>query len=108
MAAVALAWGLAALSAAPSAVTAGEAVALDLGRRALVLKVAGAPPREREFAVDDATRFTAGGRSVRFEDVRPGDRIVVSSTEDEGGRRRARLVRASRTRAALGPAPARP
>jgi hypothetical protein len=108
MAAVALAWGFAALSAAPSAVVAGEAVALDLARRVLVVKVAGAPPREVELAVDDATRFTAGGRGVRLEDVRPGERIVVSSTEDEAGRRRAVLVRAGRTRAALGPPPARP
>jgi hypothetical protein len=92
-----------------AAIVGGEAVAVDLGRRALVVKIAGRVPRELDFVVDDATRFTAGGRTVRLEDVRPGDRIVVSSTESEGGRRRARLVRAGGARAALtSPAPVRP
>jgi hypothetical protein len=91
-----------------AAIVAGEAVAVDLSRRALVVKVAGREPREIDFTVDDATRFTAGGRTARLEDVRPGDRIVVSSTVGEGGRRLARLVRAGGARAALGPAPVRP
>jgi hypothetical protein len=91
-----------------AAVVAGEAVAVDLGRRVLVMKVAGREPREVDFTVDDATRFTAGGRTVRLEDVRPGDRIVVSSTEGGGGRRLARLVRAGAARAALAPPPVRP
>jgi hypothetical protein len=92
-----------------AAIVGGEAVAVDLGRRALVVKIAGREPRELDFVVDDATRLTAGGRAVRLEDVRPGDRVVVSSTESEGGRRRARLVRAGGARAALAaPAPVRP
>jgi hypothetical protein len=101
MAAVVLAVGLAALSAAPAAPVGGETVAVDLGRRAFVVKIAGREPRELDFAVDDATRFTASGRAVRLEDVRPGDRVVVSSMESEGGRRRARLVRTGGARAAL-------
>lgn len=103
-----LAVGLAVSSATPSGVVTGEAVAVDLGRRVLVVKIAGREPRELELAVDDATRFTAGGRSVRLADVRPGDRMSVSTTEGEDGRRRARLVRAGGARAALGPAPVRP
>lgn len=108
MSAFVLAWGLAVPSAAPSGVVTGDAVAVDLGRRILVVRIAGREPRELEFAVDEATRFTAGGRTVRLEDVRPGDRMSVSSTEGEDGRRRARLVRAGGARAALGPAPVRP
>lgn len=108
MATVALVWGLAVSSAAPSAVVTGEAVALDLGRKVLVVKTAGPAPRELDFAVDGSTRFMAGGRDVGLEDVRPGDRVVVSSAVDETGLRRASLVRAGRGRGALVPAPARP
>ena len=79
----------------------GETVRVDLGRQVLVVKVAGRELREIEFAVDDATRIGAAGRIIRLEDVRPGDRIVVSGTEAEGGRRLARLVRAGASRAAV-------
>jgi hypothetical protein len=89
----------------------GEAVRVDLGRRDLVVKVAGREPREIEFAVDEATRITAAGRTLLLEDVRPGDRVVVSGTAVEGGRRAARFVRVGTSRAAVpvtSPAPARP
>ena len=89
----------------------GEAVRVDLGQRTLVVKVAGPEPREIEFAVDAATRISAAGRAVLLEDVRPGDRVVVSGIEGEGGRRQARLIRAGTPRAAvasLSPASARP
>jgi len=79
----------------------GEAVRVDLGRQALVVRITGREPREIEFAVDDATRISAAGRSILLADVRPGDRIVVSGTEAEGGRRPARLVRAGASRAAV-------
>ena len=89
----------------------GEAVRVDLGRRALVVRIAGPPPREMELAVDDATRFTSAGRAIRLDDVRPGDRVVVSCADGEGGRHFARLVRAGGGRAAVpspSPSPARP
>jgi hypothetical protein len=94
---------------AAALLTTGEAVRVDLGHRSLVVKVAGHEPREIEFAVDDATRISAAGRAVLLEDVRPGDRVVVSGTQVEGGRRQARLVRAGASRMAVpSPSPDRP
>jgi len=90
----------------------GEAVRVDLGRRDLVVKVAGREAREIEFAVDEATRISSAGRTLLLEDVRPGDRVVVSGTLIDGGRRAARFVRVGTSRAAApaatSPAPARP
>lgn len=79
----------------------GEAVRVDLGRRSLVVRVAGGEPREMEFAIDDATRFASAGRAIRLDDVRPGDRVVVSCSDGEGGRHLARLVRSGGSRAAV-------
>jgi hypothetical protein len=85
----------------------GEAVRVDLGRRCLVVRVAGREPREIELAVDDATRFTSAGRAIRLDDVHPGDRVLVSCSDAEDGRHLARLVRAGGARAAVpGPSPA--
>jgi len=79
----------------------GETVRVDLGRRSLVVRVAGGEPREMEFAIDDATRFASAGRAIRLDDVRPGDRVVVSCSDGEGGRHLARLVRSGGSRAAV-------
>ncbi len=91
---------MALLLAAAALLVAGEAVRVDLGQRALVVKVAGRVPREVEFTVDAATRISASGRSLLLEDVPPGDPVTVSGTEGQGGRGRARLVRVGAPRAA--------
>ena len=104
-------WAMVIVLALAALLVTGEAVRVDLGQRTLVVKVAGREPREIEFAVDEATRISAAGRAVLLEDVRPGDRVVVSGIEGEGGRRQARLIRAGTPRAAvasLSPASARP
>jgi hypothetical protein len=89
---------------ARSVLVTGEVVRADLARQVLVVKIAGKEPRETEIATDDATRFTAGGRSVRLEDVRPGERITASCTPAGQDRCLARLVRAGGGRSAV-PAP---
>jgi hypothetical protein len=86
----------------------GEAVRVDLGQRALVVRIAGREAREVEFTVDAATRISASGRSLLLEDIRPGDRVLVSGTEGEPGRGQARLVRVGATRAAVPSPSARP
>ena len=96
---------------ASSHLVVGEAVRVDLGRRALVVRIAGQPPREMERADDDATRFTSAGRSIRLDDVRPGERVVIACADGDGGRHLARLVRAGGGRAAVptpSPSPGRP
>jgi hypothetical protein len=82
----------------------GEVVRADLARQVLVVKIGGKEPRETEITTDDATRFTAGGRSVRLEDVRPGERITASCAPAGPDRCLARLVRAGGGRSAV-PAP---
>jgi hypothetical protein len=92
---------MALLLAAAALLITGEAVRVDLGQRALVVKIAGRAPREVEFTVDAATRISASGRSLLLEDVRPGDRVLVSGTEAEAGRGQARFVRVGAARAAV-------
>jgi hypothetical protein len=82
----------------------GEAARVALGQQTLVLTVAGGPPREIGFSVDDTTQSGAAPRSVWREDIRPGGRAVVSGTDVEGGRG-ADLVRAGTSRAAVAPLP---
>lgn len=78
---------------ARSHLVAGELVRIDLGRRVLTLKTAEAPPREIEVAVEGTTRIRAGGRAVRLEDLRTGERALVSCTDGEPGRHAARWIK---------------
>ena len=73
----------------------GELVRLDLPRRVMVVKVApaGKDPVEVEVVTDDATRISSRGRVLGFSEMRPGDHVLVSCT-DEGTRHRAVLVKA--------------
>jgi len=70
-----------------------EAVRVDLRRRWLVVKTGEQPPAELQIAVDEGrTRVSSGGRAVRFEDIRPGDRVAVSCSDDASGAHTARLT----------------
>jgi hypothetical protein len=70
-----------------------QAVRLDARRRALVVKTGDQPPVELQIGVEEGrTRVTSGGRAVRLEDLRPGDRVAVSCTDDASGAHTARLI----------------
>ena len=107
------AWALLALSAvagaaraaeppnpAPARVVAGELTRVDLGRRAVSVKPEardaprseGGDAREVDAAIGPDTRLVSRGRTLRLEDLRSGDRVVLVIGE-EGGRRLARVVR---------------
>jgi hypothetical protein len=70
----------------------GEVARVDLRGRVLVVKTGDAPTTEVEVAVDDRTRITSGGRVSAFDEIRAGDRVSVSCTDDLAGGHRARLV----------------
>jgi hypothetical protein len=83
----------------------GELVRLDLGRRSITVKAAEAgAAREYEIDVPDAARLSSSGRVTRLEDLRPGDRVVVSYSDPAPGRHVARSVKVGPSRYAV-PAP---
>jgi hypothetical protein len=70
-----------------------EAVRVDLRRRWLVVKTREQPPVELHIGVDEGrTRVRLGGRVVPFEDIRPGDRVAISCSDDASGAHTARLI----------------
>jgi hypothetical protein len=85
---------------APARVVAGELTRVDLGRRAVSVKpeardtarTEGGDAREVDAAIGPDTRLVSRGRTLRLEDLRSGDRVVLVVGE-EGGRRLARVVR---------------
>jgi hypothetical protein len=87
-------------SPAPARVVVGELTRVDIGRRAVSVKpeareaarADGGDAREVDAAVGPETRVVSRGRTLRLEDLRPGDRVVLVVGE-EGGRRLARVVR---------------
>jgi hypothetical protein len=69
------------------------AVRADTQRRLLFVKTADQPPVELQIGVEEGkTRVTAGGKAVRLEDVRPGDRVAISCSDDAAGAHTARLI----------------
>jgi hypothetical protein len=101
---------------APAArVIVGELTRVDLARRSVSVKTEsrdagrtdGPEAREVETATGPETRFVSRGRAVRLEDLRPGDRVVLL-VGDEGGRRRARVVKIVGRVALPAPSPAAP
>ena len=72
----------------------GELARLDLGRRLLVVKVK--PPEgasyELEMQTDEGTRISSRGRALALSEMRPGERVLISCS-DEGPRHRALLVK---------------
>jgi hypothetical protein len=87
-------------SPAPARVFTGELTRVDLGRRSVSVKPEardaarsdGGDARDVEAAIGPDTRLLSRGRTVRLEDLRPGDRVVLVFGE-EGGRRLARVVK---------------
>jgi hypothetical protein len=86
---------------------AGELTRLDLGRRSVVVKTEGRDGREMELATGPETRLVARGRPTRFEDLRPGDRVVVIAAGG-GGRRAARVIKVVSRAVLPGPSPSAP
>lgn len=83
----------------------GELVRLDLGRKTITVKAteAGAA-REYEVELPESARISSNGRVARLEDLRPGDRVLVSCTDPAPGRHVARSVKIGTSRHAV-PAP---
>ena len=71
----------------------GEVVRVDLARRTLTLKTADREPREYELAIEDGTRISSGGRVARIEDLRAGEHVLATCSDDESGRHRARALK---------------
>ena len=76
----------------PATTIVGELTRIDLTRRSVFVKTDGREARELEASTGAETRIVSRGRSWRFEDLRPGDRVVVA-TGDQGGRRLARVIK---------------
>jgi hypothetical protein len=90
-----------------------EAVRVDLRRRALFVRTTDEPPVELRIGVEEGrTRVSAGGQTVRLEDVRAGDRLAISCDDDAAGNHAARLIairpRAGSPPPATTPTPAPP
>lgn len=100
-------------SPATARVVTGELVRVDLGRRSVFVKVEARDVakadvrdvRELQATTGPETRFVSRGRTVRLEDLRPGDRVVLV-VGDEGGRTVARVVKVVGRVALPAPSPA--
>jgi hypothetical protein len=115
-----LALGLGARAAAAFAplgpIIVGELTRIDLTRRSVFVKTDGREAREVEASTGTETRIVSRGRAWRLEDLRPGDRVVVAAN-DQGGSRRARVIKVvgraaipspSTSPSAVAPSPAAP
>jgi hypothetical protein len=93
-------WAAEPTAPAPARAVTGELTHVDLGRRAVSVKpeardaarTDGGDASEVEAAIGPETRLVSRGRTLRLEDLRSGDRVVLVVGE-EGGRRLARVVR---------------
>jgi hypothetical protein len=78
-----------ALEASPSPAAAGrlvpgELTRVDLAQRSVLVKTEGRDAREVEAAAGAGTRVVSRGRALRFEDLHPGDRVVLSCARADG------------------------
>jgi hypothetical protein len=62
----------------------GELTHIDLAHRTVSVRTEGREGRLVEATADAATRVIARGRTLRFEDLRPGDRVVLACARAEG------------------------
>lgn len=88
---------------------AGELVRVDLSRRSVTLLTKGREPREVELAVEEGkTRITWAGRLKLLEDLRPGESVLATCSDDRAGRHRALVLKVGPSRyAAPTPAPSK-
>jgi hypothetical protein len=84
----------------------GELSRLDLGSRRVTVKSDRKDAGEVDFAVDAETRIVSRGRVLRLTDLRAGEPVTVVCVE-QGGGRRARVVKAGASRYAAPPEPSR-
>lgn len=99
--------GLCAPAAAADRLVEGELVRVDLGKRLLVVRPSSGGPVEVDVKVDEATALSAWGRSLRLDELKTGERVVVACRGEDGGSCTARRVRAGPSRYAVPPSPAR-
>ena len=107
------AWAAEPASPAAARVVTGELTRVDLGRRSVFVKIEARDAaktdvrdlRELQATTGPETRFVSRGRTVRLEDLRPGDRVVLV-VGDEGGRTLARVVKVVGRVALPAPSPA--
>jgi hypothetical protein len=85
----------------------GELVRVDLGKRLLVVRPSSGAPREVDVKVEAATAISASGRSLRLDELKTGERVVVACQGEDVASCRARRVRAGPSRYAVPPSPAR-
>jgi hypothetical protein len=86
-------------------VISGELVRLDLGRKTITVKATEAgTAREYEVELPESARISSSGRVARLEDMKPGDRVLVSCTDPAPGRHVARSVKIGPSRYGV-PAP---
>jgi len=62
----------------------GELTRVDLAHRSVSVKTEGRDAREVEAAAGAGTRVVSRGRALRFEDLHPGDRVVLACARADG------------------------
>ena len=85
----------------------GELLRVDLGKRLLVVRPSSGDPREVDVKVEEATAISAVGRTLRLDELKTGDRVVVACEGQGGEPCRARRVRSGPVRHGVPPAVAR-
>jgi hypothetical protein len=98
---------LAATATARDRIVEGELVRVDLGKRALAVRPSAGGPIEVDVKVDAATVISASGRSLRLEELKTGERVVVACQGEDAASCRALRVRAGPARYAVPPAATR-
>jgi hypothetical protein len=83
----------------------GRVERVDLERRSFVVGLrSGAATEAREVLLEEGAVLSSGGRTLRLEDVRPGDSVAVAVADPAARPLRARLVKFGPSQQAV-PAP---
>jgi hypothetical protein len=105
--AVALALAAAATGAAADRLIEGELLRVDLGKRLVVVRPSSGDPREVDVKVEEATTISAAGRTLRLDELKTGERVVVACEGQGAEPCHARRVRSGPLRHGVPPAVAR-
>jgi hypothetical protein len=97
---------LAAATAGADRLIEGELVRVDLVKRTLVVRPSSGPPLEVDVKVEAATAISASGRSLRLDELKTGERVVVACAAADAAGCRAVRVRTGPLRYAAPPSPA--